>query len=98
MITDTDGDGVLDYLDNCTVVANASQLDTDGDNYGNACDADFNDDGFVNSLDIGLFKAMFFGGPSEADINGDGNVNSLDNGLFKGMFFQVPGPSGLVPS
>ena len=98
MVTDTDGDGVLDYLDNCTVVANASQLDTDGDNYGNACDADFNNDGFVNSLDIGLFKAMFFGGPSEADINGDGNVNSLDNGLFKGMFFQVPGPSGLVPS
>ena len=98
MITDSDGDGVLNYKDNCTLVANAGQQDTDGDNYGNACDADFNNDGFVNSLDIGLFKAMFLNpGDSEADLNGDAIVNSLDLGLFKGMFFSEPGPSGLVP-
>ncbi len=98
MTLDTDTDGVLDYKDNCTMVANAGQQDTDGDKYGNACDADFNNDGFVNSLDIGLFKSMFMNtGDSEADINSDGIVNSLDLGLFKGMFFQVPGPSGVAP-
>lgn len=94
MQLDTDGDGVLDYNDNCTNVANASQQDTDGDNYGNACDADFNNDGIVNSLDLGLFKQMFFAtGDVEADMNNDQIVNSLDLGLFKASFFSVPGPS-----
>jgi len=89
---------LTDNVDNCKLKYNTAQLDTDGDNYGNACDADFNDDGIVNSLDIGLFKTMFMNaGDSEADINGDGIVNSLDLGLFKDMFFQAPGPSGLVP-
>jgi len=97
-IFDLDGDAVADDVDNCKLKYNANQLDTDGDNYGNACDADFNNDGIVNSFDIGLFKTMFMvTGTSEADINGDGIVNSLDLGLFKRMFFQAPGPSGLVP-
>ena len=97
-IFDLDGDAVADDVDNCKLKYNANQLDTDGDNYGNACDADFNNDGIVNSLDIGLFKTMFMvTGASEADINGDSIVNSLDLGLFKRVFFQAPGPSGLVP-
>jgi len=95
MQLDTDNDGVLDYNDNCTAVANTSQLDTDGDNYGNACDGDFNNDGSVSSIDLGLFKQMFFAtGDVEADMNGDQIVNSLDLGLFKGVFFGTPGPSG----
>ena len=35
---DTDGDGVVDVLDNCPDVANADQLDTDADGVGDACD------------------------------------------------------------
>lgn len=94
---DADGDGVGDACDNCTQQSNASQLDTDSDNYGNACDGDLNNDAFVNSLDLGLFKLAFFTvGASTSDFNGDGIVNSLDVGLFKQMFFQPPGPSGLV--
>ena len=94
MTLDTDSDGVMDYADNCTADANASQLDTDADGYGNACDADFNNDNLVNSLDIGLFKQMFFtSGNVEADLNGDSFVNSVDLGLFKARFFQAPGPS-----
>ena len=95
MQIDTDSDGVLDYNDNCTETANADQQDTDADNIGNACDADFNNDNLVNSLDIGLFKTMFFtGGDVQGDLNGDQIVNSLDLGLFKARFFQAPGPSG----
>jgi hypothetical protein len=36
---DTDQDGIPDALDNCPSVANADQLDTDGDGLGNVCDA-----------------------------------------------------------
>jgi hypothetical protein len=95
MTLDTDTDGVLDFMDNCSMVANAGQQDTDGDNFGNACDGDFNGDNIVNSLDIGLFKSMFFtSGDVEADLNSDGIVNVLDLGLFKTLFFSAPGPSG----
>ena len=34
---DTDHDGILDGIDNCPLVPNADQLDTDGDGIGNAC-------------------------------------------------------------
>ena len=33
-----DGDGVPDDSDNCPSAANADQLDTDGDSYGDVCD------------------------------------------------------------
>ncbi len=98
MTIDTDGDGVMDYADNCTEVDNPAQQDTDSDGYGNICDADFNNDGSVNSLDLGLFKQAFFTtGNVVEDLNSDGVVNALDLGTFKGLFFLPPGPSGLAP-
>ncbi len=36
---DSDGDGVLERVDNCPTVVNPDQLDWDGDGQGNACDA-----------------------------------------------------------
>ena len=39
---DTDSDGVLDDSDNCIIVANPAQIDSDGDGHGNICDGDFN--------------------------------------------------------
>lgn len=95
---DVDADGVRDMLyDNCTSVSNSDQLDTDSDGYGNLCDADFNNDIIVNSLDLGLFKTAFFtAGDIVEDLNGDQIVNSLDLGLFKLRFMQPPGPSATV--
>jgi hypothetical protein len=94
---DSDGDGLVDSQDNCTLIENPDQRDTDGDGYGNFCDADLDGNGFVNSLDLGLFKLVFFTADADGDLNGDNFVNSLDLGLFKQLFFQPPGPSGLVP-
>lgn len=39
ILIDTDGDSVFDRDDNCPLVANADQADTDADGVGNACDA-----------------------------------------------------------
>jgi hypothetical protein len=98
---DTDKDGVPDYVDNCSLVPNPDQLDSDADGYGNACDGDLNGDRLVNSQDLGLFKRAFDPATGDgdlkaaADFNGDGKVNSLDLGLFKKLFGKPPGPSGL---
>ena len=90
---DSDGDGVPDASDNCTLAANAAQRDTDGDGIGNACDADLNNDCVVNSQDLGLLSAVFFSADPDADFNGDGVVNAGDLGLMKQQFFGAPGPS-----
>jgi hypothetical protein len=95
--SDSDSDGICDEDDNCTLIPNADQRDTDGDDYGNRCDADLDNSGLVNSLDIGLFKERILSTDEDADFNGDGIVNSLDIGIFKQLFMQPPGPSGLVP-
>ena len=96
IVVDTDGDGIPDNLDNCIDVANADQRDTDGDGYGNMCDGDLNNDGVVDSVDLGLLKQVFMTNNANADFNGDGIVNSLDLGLFKKMYNKPPGPSGTV--
>ena len=58
---DSDGDGLFDFEDNCIEVPNPTQCDSDGDLYGNHCDGDFNNSGFVNFGDLGLLKVGFFG-------------------------------------
>lgn len=93
---DADGDGVADAADNCVLVANAPQRDTDADNIGNACDADFNQDCTVNALDLGAMRLNFFdSGDLDTDLDGDGSTNAADLGLLRGMFFTPPGPSGI---
>jgi hypothetical protein len=91
---DTDADGVADSADNCLATANADQTDSDGDDFGNACDADFNNDCIVNAADLGEFKTAFFSQTALFDLDGDGVVNAGDLGLLRLMFFQPPGPSG----
>lgn len=92
--TDGDRDGVPDSRDNCRAVANANQRDSDGDGYGDACDADANNDGIVNSIDLALVKSAFGGrGPNRADLNGDGFINALDLAQVRRLFGTRPGPS-----
>ena len=94
---DTDSDGLLDGADNCILVANSTQRDTDGDGFGNICDPDFDGNLVVNAADLSYLKSMFFTADPHADLDGSGVVNAGDLAILKSFFFNAPGPSGLVP-
>jgi hypothetical protein len=98
---DWDKDGQPDALDNCTLVANPMQRDTERDGYGNACDADLTNDGVVGIHDIALIAGSFGctigpdGCDGAADSDDDGVIGMGDITLHLGSFGTVPGPSGL---
>ena len=92
----TDGDSIPDRFDNCMLLPNEAQRDTDGDGLGNACDADFNQDCVVNFVDLGLLRLAFFGDNPNYDLDNDGAVNFVDLGFLRLSFFDPPGPSGLA--
>ena len=92
---DTDGDGVDDSVDNCTLVQNPAQRDTDADNFGNFCDPDLNNDLTVQLLDFSLFRAVFGTPDPDADFNGNGTVGTEDFSILRAYFGVSPGPSCL---
>lgn len=93
---DTDEDGVRDLFDNCIDVSNPAQTDSDGDLFGNACDADLNNDCTTNVVDLGLLRAAFFGPTGPADFNDDGAVNFVDLGILRTSVARAPGPSAFA--
>lgn len=95
-VFDTDADCVADAVDNCMLHANPTQRDSNGDLFGNRCDPDLNDDGIVNSTDLGLLGAVYLTDDDDADFNGDGIVNPIDLGLMNVFYLLPPGPSGLI--
>ncbi len=49
---DEDGDGVNNDIDNCYSAFNPEQKNTDGDEFGDECDFDNDNDGIVDTEDI----------------------------------------------
>lgn len=49
---DTDGDGIFDSIDNCIQISNPDQANNDGDNEGDLCDDDDDNDGVSDEDEI----------------------------------------------
>jgi hypothetical protein len=88
---------VDDGSDNCLGITNTSQRDSDGDGYGNICDADLDNNGRVNFADLAMFRSAFGTADPNCDLNGDGRVNFTDLAALKSLFGKPPGPSALAP-
>jgi predicted outer membrane repeat protein len=75
--TDSDGDGIINAVDNCPNVSNADQLNTDrlfvgGDNLGDVCDPDDDADGVLDEDDF--FPLIPLNGRLDSDGDGIPNV------------------------
>jgi len=75
MTFDEDGDGVDNTLDNCPSIANPSQLNTDGDAQGNACDPDDDNDG-VNDIPD---NCPLIANSDQLNTDGDAQGNACDS-------------------
>ena len=109
--SDSDGDGVPDDSDNCVDVSNSDQADANASedddsslpgiqSYGDACDADLDNDGTVGPSDFFTVLRPCLGANLAtrpeclpADFDGDGNVGPSDFfGGFRPALGTTPGP------
>jgi hypothetical protein len=68
-LEDTDGDGVLDGVDNCPAIANPGQEDVNDDGIGDVCQPDDGDgDGWPDAED----NCPAIANPGQQDVNSDG--------------------------
>jgi MBG domain/Thrombospondin type 3 repeat len=73
---DSDADGVVDGGDNCVNTFNPTQLDTDNDGVGNACDPDDDNDGVLDFDD----NCPDVANADQADSDGDFTGDACDEG------------------
>ena len=67
----SDGDGIQDSSDNCPLVPNGAQVDTDEDGTGDQCDADLDGDGVANDED----NCPWFPNTDQTELTGKGYLN-----------------------
>jgi hypothetical protein len=94
---------VGDACDNCTLAANRDQRDTNGDGFGYRCDADLNNDGQTNTIDLDIYRLTHrkrlgdAGYNADADFNGDSSVNTIDLYVLAELYRKPPGPGAPPP-
>lgn len=106
---DLDHDGIPNEDDNCTLLPNPEQRDSDADGFGNLCDPDVTGDGVVTTSfgslyplsergDIEQIALSVRGGRyvEDHDLDGDGRVDQRDVSIAMLRLFLAPGPSGLA--
>jgi len=72
---DIDEDGIANNVDNCPLIDNANQTDTDGDGAGDACDNDDDGDAIEDSVD----NCPLIANTNQTDTDGDGAGDACDN-------------------
>ena len=100
---DADADGVNDGRDNCVLVSNPDQADSDSNGIGDACEnglffcGDVNGNGVVNTVDARLIQRCSVGilsCPPTCDVTGDKLCNTNDARVIQRFVVgQVPGSS-----
>jgi len=90
---DTDGDAVLDSIDNCQFASNPGQENNDLDALGDACDADDDNDGVSDGGD----NCQFTANPLQRDDDQDGIGDACD-GTFDSSDGKSSGGGWLVTS
>jgi len=94
---DDDNDGILDVNDNCPLIGNANQLDSDGDGDGDACDNDDDNDGIIDTEDNCPLTANADQADADADGIGDACDTDADNDGVPNPIDQCAGtPEGAV--
>ena len=84
---DEDADGVFNSEDNCFNIPNPSQVDTDLDSAGDACDTDDDNDGIVDEED----NCPVVSNPLQKDADGDEIGDACDKS-------ESPTPAAAEPS
>jgi len=83
-ITDFDNDGITDNIDNCYMTENTGQQDTDGDGYGNMCDADLDNNSLVESNDYTILGLCWMSNDTSPDWTGNCEHADFDsNGIVE---------------
>ena len=72
---DVDGDSILDGSDNCPLVSNAGQADTDSDGNGDACSEDADGDGTLDNAD----NCPLLSNAEQVDTDSDGIGDLCDD-------------------
>lgn len=84
---DSDGDGVVDSMDNCPNISNSDQVDLNKNGMGDACE-DFDSDGVLNYID----NCPDIVNRNQLDSDGDGvgDACDLEESRFLEKYFWIP--------
>ncbi|MCU4163424.1 LamG-like jellyroll fold domain-containing protein [Carboxylicivirga caseinilyticus] len=88
--TDTDADGIPDFIDNCPFNVNYDQADMDGDGIGDVCDDDRDGDGIADSID----NCPEVANADQEDLDEDGIGDVCDPELPSDLNFAMKLPGG----